>query len=132
MPRTCTVLIVDDNTAAADSLARLIDAIGYRAIPRYSALDVLENIKEDAADLMLIDIGMPIMDGYELLQELRARDAASVPIVALTGYGLQEDKERARTAGFTMHLTKPIGLTELRSVLTLVDSSAQTPAQMGT
>ena len=128
MPHTRTVLVVDDNTAAADSLARLIDAIGYRAIARYSALDVLENIEEDAADLMLIDIGMPVMDGYELIQELRARDATDAPIVALTGYGLQEDKDRARAAGFTMHLTKPIGLSDLRSVLTLMDA----PAEMGT
>lgn len=129
MPQARTVLVVDDNTAAADSLARLIDAIGYRAIARYSAIDVLENIDEDEPSLLLIDIGMPGMDGYELIRELQSR-GYDAPMVALTGYGLQEDKDRARAAGFTMHLTKPIGLADLRTVLLLIDTPAE--AGMGT
>ena len=121
--RTQSIVIVDDNTAAADALARLLGAIGFEAYARYSAEDALHRLPEDNPGLMLIDIGMPGMDGYELVAELRVRGFDAIPKVALTGYGLAEDKERARAAGFVQHLTKPIGLAELRSVVTYLKTS---------
>lgn len=113
-----TVVIVDDNAAAADAMVRLIEALGYHARAHYSARDALDHI-DTSLGLMLIDIGMPEMDGYELLREVRARNFTQ-PVIALTGYGQQEDKDRALNAGFTQHLTKPIGLSEVRAALSLI------------
>ncbi len=66
-------------------------------------------------DYIILDIGMPRMDGYEVVQELRAR-GYDKPVIALTGYGLEDDKQKAFAAGFTSHLTKPIGIADLQAV----------------
>lgn len=108
------VLIVDDNAPAADSLAKLLNKIGMRASCFYAARDALAYDTSEY-DIILLDIGMPEMDGYELVQKLRERGVTR-PIVALTGYGLADDKRRAQEAGFTAHLTKPVGLKEIREL----------------
>ncbi|HEY5383502.1 MAG TPA: response regulator, partial [Candidatus Paceibacterota bacterium] len=78
----------------------------------YSGKDALAYEGISDFDIILLDIGMPHMDGYKVVQALRTR-GVTVPIVALTGYGLSEDKQKALDAGFTTHLTKPIGIKEL-------------------
>lgn len=118
------VVIVDDNEKAADALARLLRAMGHDARVCYSGPETLEKIRSEWPDLMIVDIGMPGMDGYELVQALQTRNHHNIPIVALTGYGFAHDKERALEAGFTRHVTKPIGVTELTGVLSLVDKPA--------
>ncbi len=109
------ILVVDDNIAAADSLVKLLRKLGARAEAAYSGSDTLARNDLSSYGLFLLDIGMPHMDGYMLIQALRDRGVAS-PVVALTGYGLIEDKERASAAGFDAHLTKPVGIRELTSV----------------
>ncbi len=106
------VLIVDDNVLAADSLTKLLNRLGAHAEARYSGKDALLHERLSAFDIIILDIGMPHMDGYKVVQALRAR-GVQVPIVALTGYGLSEDKQKALDAGFTAHLTKPISIKEL-------------------
>ena len=113
---TMKILVVDDNEPAADSLAKLLNKIGMRAEARYSGEEALALVESTDFDILLLDIGMPQMDGYELVRRLRERGVDS-PIVALTGYGLEGDKQKARDAGFTTHLTKPIGLQEIRELL---------------
>jgi CheY-like chemotaxis protein len=120
------VLIVDDNMPAADSLARLLNKIGMRADALYSGHDALEVVTRDAYDILLLDIGMPGMDGYELVKLLRKRGIDS-PIVALSGYGLADDKQQARDAGFTAHLTKPVGLQEIRTLFDTFETRQKTP-----
>ncbi len=112
------ILIVDDNVPAADSLTKLLNRVGMIAHCVYSAAAALQ---EDARtyDVIMLDIGMPEMNGYELVRELRER-GISIPIVALTGFGLEEDKRRAHEAGFTAHLTKPVGLKEIRELLSRI------------
>jgi len=73
---------------------------------------------------MIVDIGMPEMDGYELVQTLQATNASDIPIIALTGYGFSHDREKALSAGFSRHVTKPIGIRELYDILSLVDKVA--------
>ncbi len=108
------VLVVDDNAPAADALVSLLNAMGSHAQAVYSGKEALaQNLSH--FDIVLLDIGMPHMDGYEVVRALRAR-GASLPIVAVTGYGLLEDKKKALAAGFSKHLTKPIGTKELREV----------------
>jgi signal transduction histidine kinase/CheY-like chemotaxis protein len=103
------VLIVDDNVDAADVLAVALSHIGYETATAQdgpSALDVANRFDPDVA---LLDIGLPVMDGYELARSLRgSRKSARIRLVAITGYGQEEDRRRAREAGFDAHLVKPI------------------------
>jgi two-component system CheB/CheR fusion protein len=110
------VLIVDDNNAAADGLVKLLKAMGWDAQALYSGAELLDHLSEKSADIAFIDIGMPEMDGYATVVALRAF-GHTLPAIALTGYGQQEDIDKALAAGFTAHLTKPIGAAELRTAL---------------
>ena len=75
-------------------------------------------MREFRPDIALIDIGLPVMDGYELARRLRADpDFAELPLVAVTGYGQQQDRQRSAAAGFTAHLVKPIDIEQLRTLL---------------
>lgn len=107
------VLVVDDNVQAADLLVKLMNNLGAHAEALYSSKEVLAHKTLSEYDVILLDIGMPHMDGYEIIHALRAR-GVQIPIIALTGYGLREDKKKALDAGFTTHLTKPVGIKEIR------------------
>jgi len=110
------ILIVDDNRDAADSLAKLMTALGADAEAVYSGEEALAYVEQLVPDIFFLDISMPHMDGYELIALLRKKGIAK-PIVALTGHGLKEDHKQTATAGFNEHLTKPIGVKELRPIL---------------
>ncbi|OGG52670.1 hypothetical protein A2851_00485 [Candidatus Kaiserbacteria bacterium RIFCSPHIGHO2_01_FULL_53_29] len=110
------VLVVDDNAQAADSLVKLLNKLGCRAEALYSGAEVLAHKGLSDFDIILLDIGMPHMDGYKVVRALRARGIPPPPVIALTGYGLLEDKQKALDAGFSAHLTKPIGIKELVEV----------------
>jgi CheY-like chemotaxis protein len=112
------VLIIDDNVLAADAIVRLLRALGWSAESRYSPSAAQEYFKTEHPDVAILDIGMPEMDGYTLVGILRNDLHVTVPIIALTGYGLGEDRERAFEAGFTAHLTKPVGMSDLQETLT--------------
>lgn len=109
------ILVVDDNIHAADSLVKLLNRVGAKAEALYSGEETLAT-SVDKFDVLLLDVGMPRMDGYELVRELRRR-GTTLPIVALTGYGMADDREKAKKAGFSSHLTKPIGLKELTTTI---------------
>nr|WP_081984321.1 PAS domain S-box protein [Massilia sp. JS1662] len=112
------ILVVDDNQDAADTLAMLLDADGAQARAVYdgpSALAVLPALRPHT---VLLDLGMPDMDGFEVARRIRADPAlAGVRIVALTGWGQESDRERTRGAGFDFHLTKPVDLHVLHAWL---------------
>lgn len=110
------ILVVDDNEAAASGLVRLLNALGCDAHPAFGPEDARTFLETNTVDLTFIDIGMPVMNGHELIALLRS-EGFETPAIALTGYGLEEDKLRAEKAGFTDHYTKPIGVKELREVL---------------
>jgi len=109
------ILVVDDNIPAADALVKLLNKLGHHATALYSGEETLAHKTLKEYDLTLLDVGMPHMDGYELVKKLRLLKIIG-PIIALTGYGLATDIAKAKTAGFTSHLTKPIGQKELRDV----------------
>ena len=120
-PSARRVLIVDDNTDAANSLAALLNLKGHETRAVYSGREALECFESFKPDVALIDIGLPEMDGYELVRRLRASAKGMRPrLVALTGYGQTEDRERARAAGFDDHLIKPVGLPELEGALVIM------------
>jgi PAS domain S-box-containing protein len=112
------VLVVDDNRDAADSLGMLLRFLGAEVQVAHDGREALAAFESYRPRLVLLDIGMPEMDGYEVARAIRRRDAGrSVPLVALTGWGQDEDRRRAREAGFDHHLIKPPELEALRSLL---------------
>jgi signal transduction histidine kinase/CheY-like chemotaxis protein len=110
------VLVVDDNADAADSLAALLRISGHDAETAYTGRDALERMRRSHADVVLLDIGLPEMDGYEVARRIRAEHGALV-LVAVTGYGQAADVRRAEDAGFDAHITKPVAFEELQRVL---------------
>jgi signal transduction histidine kinase/ActR/RegA family two-component response regulator len=118
------ILIVDDNRDAAESLALLLSFDGHEL---RSAADGSEGIllaEQFRPDVVLLDIGLPKLNGYEVAQRLRASNwGKTLTLVAITGWGLAEDKRRAMAAGFDRHLTKPVDVDELRSIVASLRSA---------
>lgn len=110
------ILIVDDNEAAANGLGLLLKHVGNSVDFAYVGADVAEKAREFQPDVIVLDIGLPDMTGYEVAEKLRAGGFGG-RIIALTGYGQDEDKRKAEAAGFDHHLTKPVGLADLQAVL---------------
>ena len=101
------VLVIDDNVDAADTLAALVVTLGGEAATAYGGLDGLKSAEEFRPDVVLLDLGMPEMDGYETCRRLRAQPFGQLYVVAVTGFGQLHDRERALADGFDAHLTKP-------------------------
>jgi CheY-like chemotaxis protein len=111
-------LVVDDNADAATSLSQLLELDGHESQAVYGAVEALERVLEFKPDIVLLDIGLPQMSGYEVARRLRQLEGFSrLTLVALTGYGQHEDRERAFAAGFDAHLAKPVDLTALERIL---------------
>lgn len=103
------ILIVDDNVDAADSLAMLLELDGHSVSTVYSAVEALDAAARLKPDILFLDIGLPVMDGYEVARRLRSQpETSALRLVAVTGYGQTEDQDRALGAGFDHHLTKPV------------------------
>jgi PAS domain S-box-containing protein len=117
------VLVVDDNADAADSLAALLETMGHRARVALDGPAGLTLARELQPDLIILDIGMPVMGGHEVARAIRAIPAlADVTLVALTGWGAPADVALAEAAGFDRHLTKPVSLEALAGALAAVPS----------
>ncbi len=106
------VLIVDDNADAADLLNVLLKAAGHRVTTAHDPLEALELVAKLAPEVAVLDIGLPVMDGYELGARIRSL-APSCRLIALTGYGQTEDRTRSSAAGFNAHLVKPVDIAHL-------------------
>jgi len=120
------LMLVDDNIDAANTLAMLLEMQGYQVSVVYRAQDALELAAADPPGIFLLDIGLPDMDGYELARRLRAQPAtADAVLIALTGYGQAQDRERSEQAGFDHHLVKPVEIERLSALLAQVGRTAQ-------
>jgi CheY-like chemotaxis protein len=113
-----SILVVDDNRDAADSLAKLLRAWGHEAWTAYDGLQAIEVAREKRPLVALVDIALPKIDGYQVAKRL-ARDqwGRTMTLIAVTGMGRDDDKERALEAGFDEHLTKPIDYSRLEEML---------------
>jgi CheY-like chemotaxis protein/two-component sensor histidine kinase len=112
------ILVVDDNQDAADSLAALLSLLGQDVRAVHDGRRALEAALTFRPEIVLLDIGMPGMDGYEVARRLRAQlGVESARLIALTGYGQAEDVQRSREAGFDEHLVKPVSLDLLKQRL---------------
>jgi signal transduction histidine kinase len=115
------ILLIDDNRDAADSIGMVLELLGHEVAIRYSGADGLQAVEEQRPDVVFTDIGMPGMDGHEVCRQLRARpDGAALRIIALTGWGAQEDRALTTQAGFDHHLVKPVTTAKLREALACV------------
>jgi CheY-like chemotaxis protein len=110
-------LVVDDNVDAAETLGQLLEALGQEALVFHEPLAALAIAAQYRPDVALLDIGLPVLDGYELAAGLRERlGTHPCRLVALTGYGQEADRARSSAAGFHQHLVKPIGADQLAAL----------------
>jgi CheY-like chemotaxis protein len=119
--RASRILIVDDNEDAAAMLAELLAATGYRTCHANDGPAALALAEQFDPHIVILDIGLPVMDGYEVARCFTAHPRMRrASLVALTGYGQAQDRDRSREAGFIAHLVKPVDLDQLRRVLASV------------
>lgn len=112
------VLVVDDNHDAADSMATLLRVWGHQAWSAYDGDSALSLAVEHCPEVVLLDIGLPGMDGYQVARRLRGlADTRDTVLIALTGYGQSEDRTRSQEAGFNLHLVKPVDIEALRQLI---------------
>lgn len=112
------ILVVDDNRDAAESLSELLELLGAEAHVAFDGQGALSGVEQHAPDLVLLDIGLPDIDGYEVARRIRARAGDASPLlVAVTGWGQEEDRKRARDAGFDHHMVKPADVELLEALL---------------
>jgi DNA-binding response OmpR family regulator len=111
------ILVVDDNVDAANSLAMLLRSMGHEVFVAHEGRTALGDLSRIRPDMALLDIAMPDMSGYDLAREIRASMGSAVRIVALSGFGLPEDRLRALEAGFDQHMVKPADAAFLKSLL---------------
>ena len=112
------ILVVDDNQDAADSLADLLAVLGYSASVAYDPGQAIAEAAASMPQVAILDIGLPGMDGFELAGHLRQLPQGDgLKLIALSGYGQEDDKHRSRAAGFAAHLVKPINIAELQKTL---------------
>ena len=116
-PPTGRVLVVDDNADAADTLADVLRGVGYEVAVAHDAPQALDLAAKFCPSIALLDIGLPVMDGYELARHLREQLATPPRLVAVSGYGHDADLARSRAAGFDVHLGKPVQMDVLVNVL---------------
>ncbi len=112
------ILVVDDNVDAADTLAELLRTSGHDVHTVYDGIAALTAVHSHRADVVLLDIGMPKLNGYDTARQIRANDPESdVLLVAVTGWGQDEDRRRSHESGFNHHLLKPVDLALLERIL---------------
>lgn len=115
------VLVVDDNRDLADTTAMIIRRLGYEPHTRYGSAEAILAAEHLQPDALILDIGMPGMDGYETCQQIRRQPwGKGLFIIALTGYGQEEDKRRSEEAGFNAHLVKPVDFKALTNLLAML------------
>jgi signal transduction histidine kinase/ActR/RegA family two-component response regulator len=124
------VLVVDDNDDAADLLALMLERRGYRTSVAYRGSSALKAASASTPEVVILDIGLPDMSGYEVARELRQSGGATLVLIALTGWGTRDDQQRAFDAGFDLHLTKPVNSEVLDAALARLDELERGRAAM--
>ena len=119
---TLKIMVVDDNVDAATMLALLLESAGHEVVVAHRAREALDRSKAVVPNVFVLDIGLPDIDGNELAKQLRAQpETLNAVLIALTGYGLQEDREKTSDAGFDHHLVKPVNTEKLCGILARIE-----------
>jgi CheY-like chemotaxis protein len=112
------ILLADDNADALESLATVLRLRGHEVFSASNGAIALETAGRHVPEVALLDIGMPLLDGYEVARRIRAQEwGKAMTLVALTGWGQDADRRRSREAGFDTHLVKPLDLDQLSRLL---------------
>lgn len=112
------ILVVDDNIDAAESIAMLLRLLGHTVHVAYSGKEALNAAVSEKPQIVLLDIGLPDMTGYEVARKLKAHSLLkNIQLIALSGYGQEQDRHKSQEAGFNNHLTKPADLTMLQNII---------------
>lgn len=112
------ILVVDDNRDAATSMAKMLELLGHETRTAHDGLAAIEAAAAFRPEIILLDIGMPKLNGYEAARRIREQDwGRKILLVALTGWGQEEDRKRSREAGFDFHLVKPVELASLQALI---------------
>jgi CheY-like chemotaxis protein len=120
------VLVVDDNHYAATSLSMLVAMLGHDVRTGFDGVQALDLAGEFHPDLVLLDLGMPRMDGYEACRRLREQPwGAEAVVVAVTGWGRDDDRRKTQLAGFDQHLVKPVAPDAIASILSRLAPNVQ-------
>jgi CheY-like chemotaxis protein len=118
------VLVVDDVRESAVTLAQMLQLLGHDVATAHDGQAALAQVSDKKPEVVLLDIAMPGMNGYEVARRIRALEAIEPPLlIALTGYGQDDDRRRAREAGFDFHLTKPASVNQLLSLVSQARSA---------
>ena len=121
MDRPLLIMIVDDNVDAAFPMAMFLEDLGHRVIVEHSSRVALERARTEQPDVCLLDIGLPDIDGNELARRLRGQsETAAAILIAVTGYGQEQDRRNSLAAGFDEHMVKPLDFDQLESLLMAV------------
>jgi CheY-like chemotaxis protein len=115
-PVSRRILVVDDNRDAADSLCALLEIKGHQTHPAYSGSEAIQMVLAFRLNVVLLDIAMPELNGYDTARHIKAIDSA-IRLIALSGYGQPDDRRQSTAAGFDFHITKPAGEMELEAAL---------------
>jgi signal transduction histidine kinase len=122
------ILIADDNNDALESLATLLQLSGHEVFTATNGGTALQSVERHLPEVVLLDIGMPLLDGYEVARRIRAQPwGQRITLVALTGWGQDSDRRRSREAGFDSHLVKPLDLETLTDLLARLPSASGFP-----
>ena len=111
------ILVVDDNEDAGELLGETLRSLGHEVVVVADGPRALETVKQFHPEVAILDLGLPVMDGYELARILRERLGPSIRIMAVTGFGQDRDRERTQQAGFEAHFVKPIGLAKVLAAI---------------
>ncbi|HEU4796309.1 MAG TPA: ATP-binding protein, partial [Pyrinomonadaceae bacterium] len=126
MPNQRRILIVDDNRDSADSLAMLMQMTNNEAFLAHDGVEAVEAIEKHRPEVVLLDIGLPKLDGHEVCRRVRQQPwGKDIVIIALTGWGQEDDRRKSQEAGFNGHLVKPVDYDELLDLLTTLTDGPQ-------
>lgn len=128
--RKVRILVIDDNADAAHSLGRLLSLLGKDVRVALDGESGIAELESFAADVVLLDLGMHGMDGFETAQAIRSRpDWNNVALVALTGWGQEQDRQRTLEAGFAAHLVKPVNIDQVEATISRAMNAPSALAQ---
>jgi PAS domain S-box-containing protein len=121
------VLLVDDNEDACSLLGEMLRSVGHDVVVTLDGPRAIEAVKHFVPEVAILDIGLPVMDGYELAAALRSRLGPGLRLMAVTGYGQEQDRARALESGFECHFVKPLSIQKLLAAIELVAGAAPVP-----
>jgi CheY-like chemotaxis protein len=113
-----TIVVADDNPVSRELISEVLESLGFQIVQAEDGGDALNKVRASRPDLVLLDIQMPVMDGFTVLEELRKNpETSELRVVALTAFAMFGDREKALEAGFNGYITKPIQISALRSAV---------------